>query len=157
MHGSMGDGAAIPPISTLIRVCHQHRPPKLLWMSMSTNEVIVRMATDLQQHRFVLRHCDGESNVIADMLSRAHHITQQEYERLQQRHKNKLTASAAASSQGISDGCNSDSSWDANISALTTSFDGVASPVACSLLRRPKCIPCFALGVDPLHQCFVAV
>jgi hypothetical protein len=110
----------------------------LLWMSMSTNEVVVRMATDLQQHRFVLRHCDGESNVIADMLSRAHHITQQEYERLQQRHKDKLTDKNDASAQATSNGENSDSSWDASVSNLISSSDGVAAPVAPDRLPIPR-------------------
>jgi hypothetical protein len=110
----------------------------LLWMSMSTNEVVVRMATDLQQHRFVLRHCDGESNVIADMLSRAHHVTQQEYERLQQRHKDKLADKNAASAQATSDGDNSDSSWDANVSSLKEQIDGIAAPVAADRAPTPR-------------------
>ncbi len=82
----------------------------LLWMSMSTNEVVVRMATDLQQHRFVLRHCDGDSNAIADMLSRAQHVTPEEFERLQARHRNKLEEAGNASVFVNSDGGNSDSS-----------------------------------------------
>ncbi len=109
----------------------------LLWMSMSTNEVVVRMATDLQQHRFVLRHCDGESNVIADMLSRANHISQEEYERLQQRHKDKLEEQQTASAHATSDGGNSDSSWDANIASITTPVDGFAAPVRVRPDRAP--------------------
>jgi len=54
----------------------------LLWSSMSTNEVVRRLATDLQQYRFVMKHIDGELNVLADYLSRAEHITPEEYTRM---------------------------------------------------------------------------
>jgi hypothetical protein len=54
----------------VINVDHRN----LLWMTMSVNEMIVRMATDLQQHRYLMRHISGESNVIADLLSRAEQI-----------------------------------------------------------------------------------
>ncbi len=52
----------------VINVDHRN----LLWMTMSINEVIVRMATDLQQHRYLMRHISGDSNIIADLLSRAY-------------------------------------------------------------------------------------
>ena len=42
----------------------------LLWMTVSVNDMIVRMAVALQQHRYVIRHCPGDSNIIADLLSR---------------------------------------------------------------------------------------
>jgi hypothetical protein len=66
----------------------------LLWSSMSTNEVVRRMATDLQQYRFVMRHIDGELNVLADYLSRAEHITPAEYQRMLQQHKEGDTVRA---------------------------------------------------------------
>jgi hypothetical protein len=57
----------------------------LLWGSMSTNEVVVRLSTDLQQHRFVMRHVEGPSNVLADYVSRAEHVSAEEFERLRAR------------------------------------------------------------------------
>ena len=54
----------------------------LLWSSMSTNEVVRRLATDLQQYRFVMKHIDGSSNILADYLSRADHITPEEFQRM---------------------------------------------------------------------------
>ncbi len=54
----------------------------LLWSSMSSNEVVRRLATDLQQFKFIMRHIDGSKNVLADYLSRAEHITQEEFTRL---------------------------------------------------------------------------
>lgn len=57
----------------------------LLWGSMSTNEVVVRLSTDLQQHRFVMRHVDGPSNVLADYVSRAEHVSIEEFDRLRAR------------------------------------------------------------------------
>ena len=54
----------------------------LLWSSMSTNEVVRRLATDLQQFRFVMKHIEGSRNILADYLSRAHHVTKEEYDRL---------------------------------------------------------------------------
>jgi hypothetical protein len=110
----------------------------LLWMAMSTNEVVVRMATDMQQHRFVLKHCDGESNVIADMLSRAQHITDEEYERLKQRHKTKLEERGNASVFANSDSGNSDSSWDADVRKLKIEIDGVAAPLAADQAPAPR-------------------
>jgi hypothetical protein len=32
--------------------------------------MIVRMATALQQHRYLIKHCSGDRNVAADILSR---------------------------------------------------------------------------------------
>jgi hypothetical protein len=57
----------------------------LLWGSMSTNEVVVRLSTDLQQHRFVMRHVEGPSNVLADYVSRAEHVSESEFARLRAR------------------------------------------------------------------------
>lgn len=109
----------------------------LLWMSMSTNEVVVRMATDLQQHRFVLRHCDGESNVVADMLSRAQHITADEYDRLKARHADKVRDTEQAHTPVTTDGNNSDSSWEASIS-FRTPIDGTAAPLAADRAPAPR-------------------
>ena len=36
---------------------------------MSTNEVVRRLATDLQQYRFVMKHIDGTSNILANYLT----------------------------------------------------------------------------------------
>jgi hypothetical protein len=57
----------------------------LLWSSMSANEVVRRMATDIQQYRFTMRHIDGETNVLADHISRAEHVSEQEFAELQER------------------------------------------------------------------------
>lgn len=57
----------------------------LLWSSLSANEMVQRMATDLQQYKFVMRHIDGSSNVLCDYLSRAEFVGDQELHRLQQR------------------------------------------------------------------------
>jgi len=54
----------------------------LLWSAMSTNEVVRRLATDLQQYKFVMKHIDGELNILADYLSRAEHITSAEHARM---------------------------------------------------------------------------
>ena len=54
----------------------------LLWSAMSTNEVVRRLATDLQQYQFTMKHIDGELNVLADYLSRAEHITPEEFQRM---------------------------------------------------------------------------
>jgi hypothetical protein len=56
----------------------------LLWSSMSSNEVVRRLATDLQQFRFVMQHIDGERNTLADYLSRAEHISRAEFDRMRQ-------------------------------------------------------------------------
>ena len=50
----------------VINVDHRN----LLWMTVSVNDMIVRMAVALQQHRYLIRHCPGDSNTIADLLSR---------------------------------------------------------------------------------------
>jgi hypothetical protein len=42
----------------------------LIWMAVSANDMIVRMATALQQHRYLVKHCSGDINVAADILSR---------------------------------------------------------------------------------------
>jgi hypothetical protein len=42
----------------------------LIWMAVSVNDMIVRMATALQQHRYLIKHCSGDRNVAADILSR---------------------------------------------------------------------------------------
>ena len=42
----------------------------LIWMAVSSNDMIVRMATALQQHRYLIQHCSGDVNVAADILSR---------------------------------------------------------------------------------------
>ena len=42
----------------------------LIWMAVSINDMIVRMATALQQHRYLIKHCSGDRNVAADILSR---------------------------------------------------------------------------------------
>jgi hypothetical protein len=55
----------------------------LLWSSMSTNEVVRRMATDLQQFRFTMRHIEGPSNILADHLSRAEYLSPEEFSALQ--------------------------------------------------------------------------
>ena len=57
----------------------------LLWGSMSTNEMVARMAVDLQQYRFVMRHIEGTSNVLCDYLSRAEYSSPADLERLRQR------------------------------------------------------------------------
>ncbi len=57
----------------------------LLWPSMSANEVVRRMATDIQQFRFTMRHIDGETNVLADHISRAQHVSEEEFAQLQER------------------------------------------------------------------------
>lgn len=68
----------------------------LLWGSMSTNEVVVRLSTDLQQHRFVMRHVEGPSNVLADYVSRAEHVSESEFARLRARGTSgELTPQAA--------------------------------------------------------------
>jgi hypothetical protein len=43
----------------------------LIWMAVSVNDMIVRMATALQQHRYLVKHCSGDVNVVADILSRS--------------------------------------------------------------------------------------
>jgi hypothetical protein len=40
------------------------------------------MATDLQQHKFVMRHIDGTANVLCDYISRAEYSSPQEVERI---------------------------------------------------------------------------
>ncbi len=40
------------------------------------NEVVRRMATDIQQFRFTMRHIDGISNILADHISRAEHVSE---------------------------------------------------------------------------------
>lgn len=52
---------------------------------MSTNEMVARMAVDLQQYRFVMRHIEGTSNVLCDYLSRAEYSSPADLERLRQR------------------------------------------------------------------------
>lgn len=52
----------------VINVDHRN----LLWMTMSINEMIVRMAVSLQQHRYLMRHISSELNVVSDILSRAY-------------------------------------------------------------------------------------
>jgi len=74
-------------------VSMDHR--NLLWGSMSTNEVVVRLSTDLQQHRFVMRHVDGPSNVLADYVSRAEHVGAAEFERLLARGRERQEQAAA--------------------------------------------------------------
>ena len=74
-------------------VSMDHR--NLLWGSMSTNEVVVRLSTDLQQHRFVMRHVEGPSNVLADYVSRAEHVGAAEFERLLARGREQQEQAAA--------------------------------------------------------------
>ncbi len=57
----------------------------LLWSSLSANEMVQRMATDLQQYKFVMRHVEGTSNVLCDYLSRAEFVDQRELLRLRAR------------------------------------------------------------------------
>jgi hypothetical protein len=52
----------------VINVDHRN----LLWMTMSVNEMIVRMAVSLQQHRYLMCHISSEANVVSDILSRSH-------------------------------------------------------------------------------------
>lgn len=118
----------------VINVDHRN----LLWMAMSANEVVVRMATDLQQHRFVLRHCDGEENTIADMLSRAQHVTTEEYHRLKARHQAKLEERGNASVYANSDSANSDSSLEEQIETFKLRIDGVAAPLAADQAPAPR-------------------
>jgi hypothetical protein len=117
----------------VINVDHRN----LLWMAMSANEVVVRMATDLQQHRFVLRHCDGEENAIADMLSRAQHVSPEEYDRLKARHQAKLEERGNASVFANSDSGNSDSSWEEHLHSLTR-LVGVAAPLRADQAPAPR-------------------
>jgi hypothetical protein len=51
----------------VINVDHRN----LIWMSVSANDMIVRMATALQQYRYLVKHCSGDVNVAADILSRS--------------------------------------------------------------------------------------
>ena len=73
----------------------------LLWGSMSTNEVVVRLSTDLQQHRFVMRHVEGPSNVLADYVSRAEHVSESEFARLRARGTSREAAPLAAPAAGL--------------------------------------------------------
>ncbi len=57
----------------------------LLWGSMSSNEMVARMAVDLQQYRFVMRHIQGSTNIICDYLSRAEYSSLSDLERLRRR------------------------------------------------------------------------
>ena len=41
--------------------------------------------TDIQQFRFTMRHIDGETNVLADHISRAEHVSEKEFAELQER------------------------------------------------------------------------
>ncbi len=72
----------------------------LLWSSMSTNEVVRRLATDLQQYRFVMKHIEGEKNVLADYLSRAEHITKEEYERMRRQPRGQVLTPAGSDTEG---------------------------------------------------------
>jgi hypothetical protein len=54
----------------------------LLWSSLSVNEMVLRMATDLQQHKFVMRHIDGSANILCDYISRADYSSDQEIARI---------------------------------------------------------------------------
>ena len=83
-------------------VSMDHR--NLLWGSMSTNEVVVRLSTDLQQHRFVMRHVDGPSNVLADYVSRAEHVSASEHARLRARARAATELAAAGRAQARADG-----------------------------------------------------
>jgi hypothetical protein len=54
----------------------------LLWSSLSVNEMVMRMAADLHQHKFVMRHIDGLTNILCDYLSRAEYSSPKEVNRL---------------------------------------------------------------------------
>jgi hypothetical protein len=57
----------------------------LLWGAMSANEMVLRMSTDLQQHKFVMRHVEGSSNILCDYISRAEYSTATEVDRIRRR------------------------------------------------------------------------
>ena len=67
----------------------------LLWSAMSENEMVQRLATDLQRYRFTMRHISGPSNVLCDYLSRAQYSSQTEIERLRARARAEGTAATA--------------------------------------------------------------
>ncbi len=65
----------------------------LLWSSLSANEMVLRMATDLQQHKFVMRHIQGSANVLCDYISRADYSGSEEVQRIR---KHSLSTSVQA-------------------------------------------------------------
>jgi hypothetical protein len=70
----------------------------LLWSSLSTNEMVQRMATDLQQYKFVMRHVEGSSNVLCDYLSRAEFVGESELLRLRGRSVQQAAAAGTTPS-----------------------------------------------------------
>jgi hypothetical protein len=66
--------------------------------------VVRRLATDLQQYRFVMKHIEGEKNVLADYLSRAEHITKEEYERMRQQPRGRALTPATSDTDGAATG-----------------------------------------------------
>jgi hypothetical protein len=65
----------------------------LLWSAMSENDMVQRLATDLQRFRFTMRHISGPCNVLCDYLSRAQYSSAAEIARLQGHHKEVPPAS----------------------------------------------------------------
>jgi hypothetical protein len=69
----------------------------LLWSSLSTNEMVLRMAADLQQHKFVMRHIEGSVNVLCDYISRADYSSDQELARIR-KHSLSISSQSPPSS-----------------------------------------------------------
>ncbi len=70
----------------------------LLWSSLSVNEMVMRMAADLHQHKFVMRHIEGSTNVLCDYISRAEYSSPKEVDRLRRAKELAETNSGRASS-----------------------------------------------------------
>jgi hypothetical protein len=71
----------------------------LLWSAMSENDMVQRLATDLQRYRFSMRHISGPCNVLCDYLSRAQYSSEEEIQRLQRHHIEVASASVVAQQQ----------------------------------------------------------
>jgi hypothetical protein len=98
----------------------------LLWSSMSANEVVRRMATDIQQFRFTMRHIDGETNVLADHISRAEHVSEKEFAELQER----LAARALQAAKPATSPANFQESLESMIKSMTKQIDPRLSPIS---------------------------
>lgn len=71
----------------------------LLWSAMSENDMVQRLATDLQRYRFTMRHISGPCNVLCDYLSRAQYSSEAEIARLHGHHQDAMGPKLSAAQQ----------------------------------------------------------
>lgn len=136
----------------VINVDHRN----LLWMTVSVNDMIVRMAVALQQHRYLIRHCPGASNTIADLLSRDFPDISPPVSKELAQYQSELTDEYAAPSDyctttDCSDNPDQSLSLDISLSPIPSAA-GTVAPISASNAPPPILQPLRVAAAPPARR-----